>query len=118
MVMSKKLIKQKENVENLFKLIQENPNLEILPMVATDCVCDVSFGYWTAEWGNAKVTKYWINDDRIHEYDELEDLVDEWVDNNYEDYKDLSDDELFNLAEERIKSQDWKPAIIVYIKSF
>ena len=111
------LEKQKENIANLLKLIQENPDMEILPMVDSNIVLDDGYHYWTAKWGSAKVTKYWIDDCRIYEYDDLEDLVEEWVDNNYEDYEDLSDDELFDLAEDRIKSQDWKPAIIVYINS-
>ena len=60
------LDKQKENVGALLKLIKENPNLPIVPMVATECVFDVSYGYWMSEWGNANVTKYWCDDERFY----------------------------------------------------
>ena len=109
------LLKQKENVSKLLELIKEYPDYEIVPMVATECVFDDSYGSWMAEWGSARVTKYWVGNERIYQYDDFEDLVDEWIDNNYEDYPGVSNDELEEKAKEYVNSLDWKDAIIVYI---
>lgn len=108
--------KQKEKIDNLLALIKENPNLPIVPMVATEAVCDDNHAYWMAEWGSAKVDRYWVSDDRIYSYNEdYDDLVDEWIDNNYESYLDVSGDELEKLADNEIQCYAWKKAIIVYI---
>ncbi len=112
-----KMDKQKENVSNLFKLIKENPDLPIVPMVATECVCGDEHGYWKAEWGSAKVTKYWMNEEGIYQYDDFSELVDEWVETNYDDekYKNLTDEEIETIAEEVVNGYDWVDAIMVYI---
>ena len=110
------LDKQKENVSALLELIKENPNLPIVPMVATECVFDDSHGYWMSEWGNASVTKYWCDDERFWEYDSFDELVEQWIDNNFEKYPNLSDEELNNLAEKIVNGYEWVDAIVVYIK--
>lgn len=111
------LEKQKENVNALLQLIKENPDLPIVPMVATECVCDDSYRYWMAEWSRAVVTKYWCSDERIYQYDDFDELVEDWIDNNYENYEGLSDDELTKLAEDKVNDYEWVDAIIVYIES-
>ena len=100
----------------LLQLIKENPDVEILPMVATECVADDSYGYWMAKWGNARLDKYWCNNERMYSYEQdFGSLVDDWVDNNYENYEHLTDDELCELAKDTVNRYEWKPAIIVYI---
>lgn len=109
------LEKQKQNVNALLQLIKENPELPIIPMVATECVFDDSYGYWMAEWSKAKVTKYWCSDERIYQYDDFDELVDDWIDNNYEDYDDISEEKVTTIAEKTINSYEWTDAIVVYI---
>jgi len=114
------LARQKEKVSKLLQLIKEYPDHEIVPMVATECVVDDSFSSWMGEWGSAKVTKYWCDEERVYQYDDFDDLVEEWIDNNYEDYEDdpASIDELLEgKAREYVNSLDWKDAIIVYIEA-
>ena len=111
-----KIEEQKEKVSTLLELIKQYPDYEIVPMVATECVFDDSFGYWMGEWGSAKVTKYWCGDERLYQYDDFEELVEEWIDNNYEDYPEMSEHELEEKAEEYVNSLDWKDAIVVYIE--
>lgn len=109
---------QKIKTDILINLIKENPELEILPMVDTDCVCSDDFSYWAAKWGIAEVDEYWCNDGRERVYfksNDFDDLVDEFIDNNYEDYPDLTDDELRKLAEEKVNSYEWIKTIAVYI---
>lgn len=111
------LEKQKENIKNILSLIQDNPDFEILPMVATECIFSDDFSYWMGEWGEAIVDKYYISDERVYQYcNDFDTLVEEWIDNNYEDYKNLSDDELEKLAEETVNNYKWIDAIIVYIE--
>ena len=111
------LEKQKNCVNGLLTLIKENPDLPIIPMVATECVFDDSWGYWMAEWSSAKATKYWCSDERIYEYDDFDDLVETWIDDNYTDYLNLTDDEIEELAKKIVNSYEWVDAIIVYIEN-
>ena len=112
----KQINKDKENINTLLQLIKENPELPILPMVATEAVCDDSFSYWMAKWGRAKVDKYWCDDERVYSYNEnFDSLVDEWIDDNYEDYPNFTDEELQKKAESVINGYEWVEAIIVYI---
>jgi len=66
----------------LLKLIEENPALEIMPMVATECVGGDDYSSWSAEWGRAEVDEYYTSDERIYfkstDYDEL---IDQYFDN-------------------------------------
>jgi hypothetical protein len=103
-----KIEEQKEKVLTLLELIKQYPDYEIVPMVATECVFDDSFGYWMGEWGSARVTKYWCGDERIYQYDDFDELVEEFVDNNYEYCPEI--------AKEYVNSLDWKDAIVVYIE--
>jgi hypothetical protein len=111
------LEKQNQNVNHLLQLIKENPDLPIVPMVATECVCDDSYRYWMAEFGTASVTKYCVSNRRIYDYDEFDELVEDWIDNNCGDYADLSDDELTKLAESKVNGYAWVDAIVVCIEN-
>ena len=114
----KKIEKQQENIKNLLQLIQENSELEIKPMVDSEIVADDCHSYWCGDWGKAKLDEYWVSDDRIYLKDnDFEDLVQEFIDVNYEDYPNLSDEELDKIAEEKVNSYEWKKAIIVYIET-
>lgn len=114
------LEKQRQNVSILLDLIKHNPELPIVPMVSTGCIFDDSHGYWMAEWSKAELTKYWCSDERIYQYyEDFDDLVDMWVDNNYgeEKYSRLSEGELIELAENIVNNYEWVDAIVVYIES-
>ena len=50
------------------------------------------------------------------EYDSFDELVEQWIDNNFEEYPNLSDEELNNLAEKIVNGYEWVDAIVVYIK--
>ncbi|HHX60356.1 MAG TPA: hypothetical protein GX707_06415 [Epulopiscium sp.] len=108
----------KENIENLLKLIQENPGLEILPMVDSECVPSDDFSYWMGEWGSAEIDKYYCSDERVYfKGDDFEELVDDWIDNNYERYPRASDELIEERAAAEIESYDWVKAIIVKINN-
>lgn len=104
------------NVENLIKLIKENPDLEIVPMVDTEVVGDCDHAWWVAKFGKASIKEIWACDQRervfIREEDEDE-LVDEEYDLLYD--ADISDEEAFELAEKKVAAYDWKKVIAVNI---
>jgi hypothetical protein len=114
----KKIEKQQENIKSLLQLIQENPELEIIPMVDSDIIEDDYYSYWSGSWGKAKLDEYWTSDERIYfKENDFEDLVQEFIDNNYEDYSNISDEELEKIAEEKVNGYGWKKAILIYIET-
>ena len=50
--------KQKERLEELFRLSKENPDLPILPMVESESVADDGYAQWTGSWGSEHIEKY------------------------------------------------------------
>jgi hypothetical protein len=48
---------RKKYREELFKLMQENPELPVVPMVDGEIPGDDS-GYWLGAWGSARVDEY------------------------------------------------------------
>lgn len=113
-----KIEKQQKSINELLELIKENSELEILPMVDTECVpCD-DFAYWMAKWGSAEINEYHCSDERIYfKNDDFEELVEEFIDNNYEYYENIGDDELRELAEREVNNLEWTKAIVVHINS-
>lgn len=111
-----KLDRQQENINNLLLLAKENPDLEIVPMVATECVFSDDFSSWMAEWGNASIDEYYCSDERIYfKSKDFDELVEDFIDNNFEEYSDLSDEELEKLAEKTVNGYEWVKAIVVRI---
>ena len=105
--------------EELFKLIKENPELPIVPMVDSEVVGSDDYNSWMGVWGKARIDEYWHGDERIYfrEYDE-EDLVQELIDNNYDDeWKGKTDEEMERLAEEIVDGYKWVKCISVSIDS-
>ena len=112
------LERQQENIKQLLKLIKDNPDLEILPMVDSECVTSDDFSYWMGEWGSAEVDHYYRLDERVYFKGEgLEELIDDWIDNNYEKYPMANNDLLEERAAAEIESYDWIKAIVVKINS-
>ena len=58
-----------ENIKHLIQLMDEHPDLPVIPMVGQDIVAD-SFGEWTAEVGEAEIRKLCIYEDAVIFYDE------------------------------------------------
>ena len=87
-------------VEELLKLMKDNPDLPIVPMVNFEVVGD-EFSYWMGSWGRSEVGEYYIGEERVHfrgDEDEECVLADMQGCNFYEtkdgrDITDLSDEE-------------------------
>lgn len=71
-----------ENVENLLKLIKENPELPVVPMVDCDVVGE-DCGRWMGAIGKAYVSEYALYNDRY--YDDRDDFKEAYYDKNDEE---------------------------------
>lgn len=109
------------NGKELLKLVQENPELPIVPMVNSEIVADDGYNWWLGSFGHSVVDSYacveYYGDDRFFTKDE-QDLIEEYFAEKiiYEDEnEELSDEEVEKRAHEQAESLPWKKAIIVYI---
>lgn len=106
--------KERNYREELFKLMQENPELPVVPMVDGEIPGDDS-GWWLGAWGSAHVDEYLLT-------------------NNSERMVFKSDGEVFDVLEQHLSDEEyeqlpetaeecrpyydalpWTKAIIVYI---
>ena len=108
-----------ENIKEIFKLIEEHPDLPVVPMVGQDIVAD-SFGEWTAEVGEAEIKKICIYEDAVIFYDENTLKTAGLLELDYETLG-LPDSMSSGEANRRLKafidSLDWLEAIIVHIET-
>ncbi len=104
---------QKQNLINLFKLIKENPDLPIVPMVNYEIVADDCSMYWMASWGESRIDSYCIKDERVWY---LSDDRDEIFDHFFEMPIDLSAEQEERFIENAVSSLPWIKAIMVKIE--
>ena len=108
-----------ENIKEILKLINEHPDLPVIPMVGQDIVVD-SFGEWTAEVGEAEIRKICIYEDAVIFYDENTLKTAGLLELDYETLG-LPDSMSSGEANRRLKtfidSLDWLEAIIVHIEA-
>lgn len=102
---------QKENSEELFQLIKDNPDLPILPMVDSEIVADDGCSRWAASWGSAYVGEYIIGNERIwfKNEDDAEEVLNDCVGGI--DFYGMEDEKV-NKEYEKLP---WIKAIIVNI---
>jgi hypothetical protein len=108
--------KTKEHIEQLLRLIKENPTLKILPMVDCEVVASDKYEWWPATFGEASIEEVYQDDERVYirYYDESS-LVEKeadrlvWVDNA------LTSDEAFERAEKTVDGYEWEKVIVVKI---
>ena len=53
-----------ENIKDLLKLINEHPDLPVIPMVGQDIVADCT-GEWVADFGKAEIKKMCIYGEKV-----------------------------------------------------
>ena len=107
--MSKEIEAQQVVVENLLSLVQENPELRILPLVDTECVVSDDYGSWVSRWGTAKIDYVWSHEgsERIFiKSDDFDELVDELTLKAY-----VSEEKANQIVEE----YEWEKVILVNI---
>lgn len=108
--------REAKNRKELFRLMQENPDLPVVPMVDGEIPGDSS-GYWMASWGASRIDEYLL----CEQAERVAFKSDNDVFGDLEDY--LSYEEFENLPENESEcrvvydSLPWKKAIIVYIET-
>lgn len=106
--------KEKNNREELFKLMQENPDLPVVPMVDSDIVAD-DCGYWLGSWGWACVDEYFISERAERIFFKSDDDVFDTLERHlsYEEFEALPESE--EECRPYYDKLPWTKAIIVYI---
>lgn len=106
--------RERQAREELFRLMRENPDLPVVPMVDGEILGDDS-GYWLAGWGQARVDEYLVceHSERVafksdgDVFGTLEDYL------SYDDFDKLPD--LESECRPIYDALPWEKAIIVYI---
>ena len=105
-----------KNIKHLIQLMDENPNLPVIPMVGQDIVADCT-GEWVAHFGKAEVKKMCIYGEKV--------IFREWKNA----IKTVEALELEGLTEDRTREEsleklngyldelEWLEAIIVHIET-
>lgn len=105
---------ERENREELFRLMRENPDLPVLPMVNTEVVGGDDYGRWLGSFGKARIREYlvdeWYGDGIVRYRDEDEEIVIEGI----AEVKYDGSDAAYEKAKEEA-SRLWTKAIIVSI---
>lgn len=108
-----------ENIKDILKLINEHPDLLVIPMVGQDIVLD-DMGDWVASFGKAEIRKICIYEDAVIFYDENTLKTAGLLELDYETLG-LPDSMSSGEANRRLKafidSLDWLEAIIVHIET-
>lgn len=99
--------------EELLKLVAENPDLPVVPLVDYEVVGDDS-GCWIGSFGHSEVGEYALFGDRY--FTDRDDLEEVYADYVADDYPDMSDEEFFAMVKEKTKDW-WTKAILVYIET-
>lgn len=106
---------EKENREELFRLMRENPELPVVPMVDGEIAGDDGCARWLGAWGSAYIGKYITGAERVHFCDgtdwcEIEEtLTDGQI--TYEEYEAATEAEAMAIY----TALPWVEAIIVNI---
>lgn len=101
----------REYAEKLIRLMQEHPDLPVVPKVSGDgIVSDDCFAWWTASLGDCQVEKWIVYNDRLYSYDDAIDILDCLYDDGL--IKGNDDDP---WTQEDIDSLPWKEVIAVTI---
>lgn len=99
--------------KELLKLVAENPELPIVPLVDYEVIGD-SYGYWMGSFGRSEVGEYALFDDRY--FTDREELEERYADYVADDYPEMSDEDFFAMVKEKTKDW-WIKAILVYIET-
>lgn len=101
---------EKRYIDELFRLMQEHPDLPVIPMVDGEIVADDCCSWWVGSWGPAKVSKYIITEERIYfDDDDAEDALE--AVKGWDWYENATDEEV----EAEFKALPWIEAIVVSI---
>ena len=108
-----------ENIKDILKLINEHPDLPVVPMGGQGIVADCT-DEWIANFGKAEIRKICMYEESIIFYDENTLKTAQTLDFylfNTELWDSLSDERANRITKEMIDSLDWLEVIIVHIET-
>src|SRR6185312_9734508 len=113
---------QQNNINELIKLTQQYPDLEIVPMIDNDLGGD-EYSYYMGKWGKPDIEEIYHEDERIYfRSDDEEELVEKKMDiifdEEYVTHQYLNDEELKVVADratKQVEELEWEKVIVVYI---
>lgn len=97
------------NIEKLIKLIQENPDLPVIPMVDYEIVADDDYQRWIGSIGDSKIGDFCIWNDKI--YTDKQNLVEDLIDEEYF-FSEETDDEILKSAQKEADKIMFKAIIL------
>ena len=103
------------NEKKLLKLVQENPELPIVPMVDGEVCQEDSYGYWLGSFGRSEVNEWVCVNERFYTRNDQDELEEQFSDDICDDYPDMPDVEFQKMVHKKVEALPWKKAIIVYI---
>lgn len=110
---------QQENINSLIKLMNENPNLEVVPMVDSEIVGD-GFGWWLGSFGKVEIDEIFSDNEKVYfkswDYEELIDKILENIE-CCDKFIGMSEEELLNMAEKEVNNLKWEKVIVVKINT-
>ena len=104
---------EKQNREEVFKLMQENPDLPVVPMVDYEIIGE-DYGRWLGAWGSSYIGEYLVVGERICFREDDDPWEVEWL------IRERQGEEIFarmnaGEAEEAYAQMPWIKAVIVNI---
>jgi hypothetical protein len=109
-----------EYIKRLIKLSEENPTLQIIAKVDSECCPSDDHGWWGCSIGNSEVDVYWLPDE---DYVIGEEEIKEEISCNHDslDFQRLSEEEQYAYVQERYdeykKDGEIKEAIFLEINN-
>lgn len=108
-------------IEKFLRIVRENPDISIVPMVDSNVVCDDGCCSWLGSFGDCRVDSYvcltYYGEERFFTRDGDEDVLKEYFEEQIAD--ELGADDIYEgiekLAREKIENLPWVKAIIVDI---
>lgn len=103
--------------QELFKVMSENPELEVIVLVSEDCTSE--YGYTVTDISSIKVCEVATHNDRflegfrIYEKSDIADLIE-----NIAEYDFDGTDEDYEKAKEIANNKPWKKVIRVYVDGY
>lgn len=117
---------QKSKVEKLIQLIQQNPDLRILPMVDGE-LGGSDFAYYAGSFGHAEVDEVYYSDERIYFRSFDVERLEEEAFNRLESYVQMYNDDkqaasstyyarIEEKARQEVNNLEWTKVIVVKIE--
>lgn len=107
-----------KQIDNLLRLMKENPDLPVVPFVDAEIVTGDDFGYWMGSWGTAYIDEYILP---LKSYESVIFRSDEDIFGTLEKLLSTGAFEALPETEKECKqiydALPWKKAIIVYIET-